>query len=86
MLCGGSFWRNAVAACKYCAAVGRCDGVRSSGVAVVPRIGLGSSNGAPKMSVANFLTLAATLTLPSDTLAKLEALGTKSEQKPKEEI
>jgi aryl-alcohol dehydrogenase-like predicted oxidoreductase len=29
---------------------------------------------------------AATLTLPSDTLAKLEALGTKSEQKPKEEI
>src|SRR5262249_596391 len=26
---------------------------------------------------------AATLTLPSDTLAKLEALGTKSEQKPK---
>jgi aryl-alcohol dehydrogenase-like predicted oxidoreductase len=29
---------------------------------------------------------AATLTLPSDTLAKLEALGTKSEQKPKEDI
>ena len=29
---------------------------------------------------------AATLTLPSDTLAKLEALGTKSEQKPKEKI
>jgi len=29
---------------------------------------------------------AAILTLPSDTLAKLEALGTKSEQKPKEEI
>jgi len=29
---------------------------------------------------------AATLALPSDTLAKLEALGTKSEQKPKEDI
>ena len=29
---------------------------------------------------------AATLTLPSDTFAKLEALGTKSGQKPKEEI
>ena len=29
---------------------------------------------------------AATLTLPSDTLAKLEALGTKSEQRPEEEI
>src|SRR5215510_16400552 len=29
---------------------------------------------------------AAALTLPSGTLAKLEALGTKSEQKPKEDI
>ena len=29
---------------------------------------------------------AATLTLPSGTLAKLEALGTKSEQRPKEDI
>ena len=29
---------------------------------------------------------AATLTLPSGTLVKLEALGTKSEQRPKEDI
>ena len=29
---------------------------------------------------------AATVTLPSDTLAKREALGTKSEQRPKEDI
>src|SRR5262249_21378194 len=43
----------------------------------------------PGTSRVNYLRAnlqAATLTLPSDTLATLEALGTKSEQRPKEDI